>query len=697
MNVIVTDRDAGLARHLRGGAARCLRAVWRIDIFTARWRHVFGTVLAAALALGLAYGLDVESPYSAASTVLLVANPIQGAVRAKGAWRIVGTCVGGVVAFVLLALFVQTPVLFLLGLGLWLGLCTGAAMLLRHFRASGAAVAGYTIGLATYGALEHPQLSFEQVVGRGATVVLGVACLGIVTALLTPRGAAATLEAHFARLVAATGRLIARHVPDGAGRSPEGLAATVGELFTVDDHLVLSAAETADIALRAGAVREGLAALFVALIGATALPATGGGRWRAWRARAIAAQALKESETALASPQGVAGALRSIAAARHALAVLAGEGDTAGGPEDPADLIALDRLAELLRDYELALIGLAGLRGRRLRGSRRRFRFHRDYRGAIDNGLRSLLAIGLGSAFWIVTGWHEGMLALLILSPYCALLAMTGNPAAGAAEFVKGTIVAVPAGFICAYGMLPAIDGFPLLVVALAPFWIAGLYATTLPKHGAAGLAYLVAFNTLVAASNPMAFDPAAFLNHACGWLGGVLLTLLCFRILLPRDPPGEARRLAGSISADVLALLRSPGRLPDRFVWGHLQHHRLSRISLVLRHDPQRADAMVLTGIAQLQLGHALFRAQAAAGAVVLPRETRDRLAQACRAAWRLRDRPARMAAPLEAVAGWLAALPEAAGSRETIRAMAALEEVAGRLKALANLSESGTEPRPC
>ena len=67
---------------------------------------------------------------------------------------------------------------------------------------------------------------------------------------------------------------------------------------------------------------------------------------------------------------------------------------------------------------------------------------------------------------------------LLVVAPYCALLATAGNPA-GAQAFIKGTVLAVPAAFACAFGILPRIEGFPLLVVALALFWMPGIYATS--------------------------------------------------------------------------------------------------------------------------------------------------------------------------------------------------------------------------
>ena len=76
---------------------------------------------------------------------------------------------------------------------------------------------------------------------------------------------------------------------------------------------------------------------------------------------------------------------------------------------------------------------------------------------------------------------------LLVVAPYCALLATAGNPAAGAQAFIKGTVLAVPAAFACAFGILPRIEGFPLLVVALALFWMPGIYATSVPKTALAG------------------------------------------------------------------------------------------------------------------------------------------------------------------------------------------------------------------
>ena len=140
-----------------------------------------------------------------------------------------------VVAFVLMGCFAQQPLLFILGFAFWLGVCVAGMTLLRHFRASGTVVAGYTIGLATYGAMQHPELTFEHVIGRGSTVAIGVLCLSLVSMLLGTRDVHAKLEALVTRITADVARVIAaqrnsrRRPPTTSGTrcSPASTASTI--------------------------------------------------------------------------------------------------------------------------------------------------------------------------------------------------------------------------------------------------------------------------------------------------------------------------------------------------------------------------------------------------------------------------------------------------------------------------------------
>ncbi|KVE43494.1 fusaric acid resistance protein [Burkholderia sp. BDU5] len=582
----------------------------RIDLFTPRSAYLARSTVAAALALGVAYRLELETPYSAASTVLLVINPVQGAVIGKGVWRIVGTIAGMLVAFVLMELFAQKPLLFMLGFGFWLGLCVAGMTLLRHFRASGTVVAGYTIGLATYGAMQRPALTFEHVIGRGSTVVIGVLCLSLVSMLVSTRDVSAKLEALVTRLAAAVARAVAvQRGGIAAAPGDDKRLALLADIYGIDDLLALGKAESEDLAQRAMAVRHGMASLFGALAGGTPpLPADSPS------ARAIASlqprleAAWQAAADALAlGPDGTARAVTLLGDARTRFQAALAEIAFADPRDEAALLIAGERLLEQIDDYLAALRGLAELQRPRPYGKPAPVRFHRDVRSAVRNGVRSMCAIVITGAIWIATGWDQGDMMLLVVAPYCALLATAGNPAAGAKEFIKGTVVAVPAAFVCAFGVLPRIEGFPLLVVALALFWLPGIYATSVPKTALAGLAYLVAFNTLNAAANPFRPDVGLFLNQSVAWVLATFITLLTFQLILPRNLTADIARLRRTIRDDALALLVD--KRPAASEWQQRQQHRIAQLGALLKSQPAAMTQASVEGLAALHVGKELRR----------------------------------------------------------------------------------------
>lgn len=587
----------------------------RLDIASPRAAYVLRSTVAAWLALSVAYLLKLETPYSAASTVLLVINPIQGAVIGKGSWRVIGTVAGMLAAVLLMSAFAQMPWLFVLGFGAWLGVCVAGMTLLRHFRASGTVVAGYTVGLATFGALQNPASTFEHVIGRGSTVVVGVVCLGLVSALFSARHVRAQLEARLKTLAAGVAdALAARQTSDASGDPRQRL---VAELYGVDDLLALGNAESADLARRATAVRHAMAALFTALAGgpaqreAGALACLRSTLERAWRetARAIAGGDIEHARETMRRARAQ---IRDAAAASH----------------DVSALIAAERLLEQIHDYDTALDGIAALRTARPPATKPALAFHRDVAGALRNGLRAMLTLVLAGAFWIATGWPHGDMMLLVVAPYCALLANAGNPAAGAFEFVKGTLAAVPMAFLCAFVVLPHLDGLPLLLVALALFWLPGIWATGTPRHGLAGLAYLVAFNTLTGAANPMQYDVALFLNWSVAWLLATFLTLLTFRVLLPRDAQRDVARLRRRIRDESLAVLR--GARADRRAWPLRQQHRIALLGALLGAKPEARERAVADALAGLHLGRELLHLRH--GLRELPHAQRDLVVAALR-----------------------------------------------------------------
>ncbi|KVO04682.1 FUSC family protein [Burkholderia ubonensis] len=652
----------------------------RIDIFTPRGAYVARSIAAAALALGVAYLLELETPYSAASTVLLVINPVQGAVIGKGVWRVVGTIAGMLVAFVLMGFFAQKPLLFILGFGFWLGLCVAGMTLLRHFRASGTVVAGYTIGLATYGAMQRPELTFEHVIGRGSTVVIGVLCLSLVSMLFATRDVRMKLEALVARLAASAARAIAvqRGGIAAAPGDDQRLALLAG-VYGIDDLLALGKAESEDLAQRALAVRHGMASLFAALAGGTPpLPADSPGARAIARLQPRLETAWQAAADALADgPAGTVRALALLGDARQRFRTALDEIVLADPRDEAALLIAGERLCEQIDDYRAALEGLAELQRARPQRRPAPVRFHRDVRSALENGVRSMCAIVITGVIWIATAWNQGDMMLLVVAPYCALLATAGNPAAGAKAFIKGTLAAVPAAFVCAFGILPRIDGFPLLVVTLALFWLPGIYATSVPKTALAGLAYLVAFNTLNAATNPFRPDLGLFLNQSVAWVLATFITLLTFQLILPRNLAADTARLRRTIRDDALALLA--GRQPAAPGWQQRQQHRIAQLGALLASQPAAMTQATVEGLAALHVGKELLRIRRVVAHDGLPEPARQCARTALARLARRAAQPVRAARHAHRAAHALAGLAAAHPGRgaELKRLMAAFADV--------------------
>ena len=346
-----------------------LRRLPYLDLTTPRATYVMRSILAAGMALVVAYMLDLRAPYSAASSVLLVINPVQGAVIGKGVWRILGTLVGMLASFILMSLFGQSPWLFLLGFGLWMGVCVVGMTLLRHFRAYGATLAGYTVGMAAYGAMEHPELTFSQVMGRGASVSIGVVCLVCVSALFSTRSVRNRLETQLRRLAAATaGILSTNHQATHTGETPEirpldaGRRNLIIEAYGVDDLLALGKAESPDLAQRAGTVRQTMVSLFSALVGGMPPMREGSASLSALKAlKPDWELAWQQVSQALAQEQGPIGVDRAVQILADMRARLTDTLSTASldeASEHAALMIAGDRLLEQLDDYIEALKGI---------------------------------------------------------------------------------------------------------------------------------------------------------------------------------------------------------------------------------------------------------------------------------------------------------------------------------------------------
>ena len=151
-------------------AAKIVARQWMADDGLV-WLHLLKTVSAALLAMGIAMLLQLSSPRTAMTTVLVLMQPLSGMVLAKSFYRVVGTATGMIAALVLGGIFAQQPELYMLGITLWIGACTAAAVRYRHFRWYAFVLAGYTAALIGIPTVMAPNGLFLAALTRAAEVM----------------------------------------------------------------------------------------------------------------------------------------------------------------------------------------------------------------------------------------------------------------------------------------------------------------------------------------------------------------------------------------------------------------------------------------------------------------------------------------------------------------------------------------------
>lgn len=546
--------------------------------------YVLRSLAAASLALWLGFQLHLEAPFSGASTVLLLIHPLQGAVVGKGFNRVLGTMVGLVAALVLTGLFAQKMLLFILGVGVWLGLCVGAMTVLRHYQATAAVVAGYTVCLALGPAIVAPQQAFDHIVARGTAVVLGVLSLSLVATLFSRKTVEDKLNKALKDVSARTMRLLALRFEGDTAQSAIAQGPLAIDVSKVDELLGIGRGESHLVRSRLAPLQAGLAYLHAVILDESPVNRCG----------LPALDRIGEQLQQLADAQpGFSAAADRVRELQHSFA------------HDHENSKSQQRLSEQLADLSSALLSFACLE-RAPQTATRAVGFHRHYGDALRNGLRALVTTLATAAVWYLTAWDQGPTLLAVLGPCCTLLATSAAPAQGIARFFKGTLYGILAAAACKFLVLPHISGFALLTFVLIAFWGVGIHATTRPRHAMQGIAYLIAFNTLVSTGGTAQYDFTDFANQAFAWMVALAICLLAFQ-LLPGKSGSHVHVLTKALHRDTRRILRH-GRRMDLLKWQARQQHRLVALQALLGADHQQADQ---AGSVSLQLSRRLLTLQ--------------------------------------------------------------------------------------
>jgi uncharacterized membrane protein YccC len=586
-----------------------LRLLAKTPVLPPVGRHALGVATAALLALWLAFQLELDTPYSAATTVMIVSSPVQGMILSKSLYRLGGTLIGACMAVTLMALFGQAPEMFILSLSLWMGLCTAASTLLHNFRSYGAVLAGYTVVLIAMPGVDRPESIFDLAMARIAVVSIGIVCSAVVTALLTSQSAERTLERRLREVLGGLCAYCRLSLESGAAALTAQRRKLAPQIGGLDAMITYASAENAEVARLAEGLQGAAAAMFGALTAAAALNETLNRRAHSPALAEILAQAAHAVEgldAALAL-----GDLSALDKAGAGLTALRLSIEDAFDPADLSALSALDRLDEVLDELALCLEGLTNLLGRRKGAHFVGVKRHLDWRWAAMNGFRAAVAVWLAGAIWYLSAWPLGGALVAGVVPATGLLSLRDRPTADAIGLFWGVVLASVLGFFYLLWVFPQITGFPLLALWMGPPLAFGAACMFQPKYAFVGTGFAVFFITLLAPSNPMTYDAEFYLNNAFATASGAALTALVYRLVFPVNARQLKRFLIADIRRDVRGLLASDAPV-QRAAWEGRMHQRLLLLGARLGAAGLNPDKALRGGFAALRLGREVLRLRA-------------------------------------------------------------------------------------
>jgi uncharacterized membrane protein YccC len=528
--------------------------------------RVWASVL---LALYVAFWLELDDPFWAATSAAIVCQPRLGASLRKGWYRMVGTLVGAAMIVVLTALFPQDRVAFLAGLALWVAAAAFGATLLRNFAAYAAALAGYTAAIIasdTLGATGGPNGDvFLPAVSRASEICIGIVCAGIVLAGTDLGAAPRRLAWLFAKLTAEITHGVAGALAL-AGPEMETQPVRrelVRQVMALDPVIDETIGESSQLRHRSPVLQSAVDGLLAALAG--------------WRAVALRLERLPSDEArreAAAVRRSVPAELRSTSA----------QDDPTRWLEDPVRLrriseaamqrllalptgtpslrLLADRTAEIMAGISDALDGLALLAvgpGRPILSRRASSLRIPDWLPSLVNAGRAFIAIGAVELFWIVTQWPSGALAITFAAIGVTLLTLQAEQAhAASMALTVGAILSNAFAAIIAFAVLPGLETFAGLSLAmglvLAPAG-ALMAQARCPSAAVVFTVVTMTFCAFLAPTNQEIYDPLQFYNNASAIIAGFGVATLSFRLIPPLSPAFRTRRLLALTLRDLRRL----------------------------------------------------------------------------------------------------------------------------------------------
>lgn len=505
------------------------------------WSFTLRTWAALLLSLIVAFWAQIDSPASAAVTVMLLAQPLRGQALTKAFYRVVGTLIGGVVALCLVSMFGQERQLLLGGCAIWMAICAYVGTLRRGFRAYGALLSGYVVALIAIAHIDSPQDAFHVTVARVSTVMIGVASIATVALLSgTPhvwQKLTRSLQKTVTELRHETHLALDDVAPTLTSLDTIALSSMI---FSLANQVHDTRTELTKGRLRARGAQVCLIGMVTALSCCRSLLAL-------MRHATVSPTILALTRSDIHAPSGTdREAIMSDLLARLP-------------PDAPrlsrADAWRLERTASLIASRHSSRKGLNTLLKASPLGrvkAMSQFAFHPDKVAALINAIRVLLCFSAAAALFIGSGLPSASTAL----SQCAMLLCLGITQPNSASFGWGILIGTPLGIltsgITSFFILPHVSTMPGMAIILLFQVILSCLLIIKPSTTAIGSHYASFFFVFLGLNNHHDYNFISFVDRNTFYLCAAGITAFFLILFLPPRPRPTRFRITLSIAREL-------------------------------------------------------------------------------------------------------------------------------------------------
>jgi len=616
------------------------------------------TITAGLLTLYLAFLFDLDQPKWSIMAVVIVSQPLAGMALARSFGQVIGTTAGAAVAVVIMAIFPQAPVPFLITLSLWLALCTAGGTLLRYTSSGAFVLSGYTAVVVGLLSVPDQDGTFLLAVTRVTETLLAVACVCVVS-LLTARPEAVAKD-YFNRIDQVI-KLLATHASavirteESAADFHQRLMQLLGQISALEGvrrHLYYDAPRlrSADelVQLLANQLLL-LTARLTALRHQRELLLE---RWQGNLPEEI--QHLLTEELAFLDTLAQQGrALSSeqrhqFAALQQRFDALAYRAEQLTEPLKPT-LRSLSwslrwEQARMLQQLETILELADAIQSGRKASSLYRVKanpLHLDFTLAAMNAIRAYCALMVAGLIWIETGWDGARGGMIVTGILCSLMATFPRPLMAAQSFARGLGLALVVSSVLAFALVPMISDFELLALVLAPLLYAVAVGLSTPATTGTGIGLgLITLLMLGPLNTGLGQNSATqWFEFAGSYVFAATLALSVYALIFPFRPALRMRRLFQENCEQVYALQKIPPTDQNQFAFESRMVDRLTMmLGLMPAIQDQASRDLLQVSLGCLALGIALNQLrQQAQNNVLLSPQTQTRLADTVRDTGRL------------------------------------------------------------